>query len=418
MRRTVLSVVCLVAFALAAVAEEKPKPAEPDVTGLWLGVLKVGPMHLRLVFQIEKEDKEGELKGKMISVDQEGIEVPCKSVTFADRKLTIDMPLIRRDLQGDARRKEQGDRGRVRAGRRNPPDDAGTDRQDALDQPPADAQGAVPLLRPRTSTSRTRPRRSTWPARSRCRKATARSPPWCWCRGRGRRTATRPSSITSRSSSSPTTWPATGIACLRYDDRGVGKSGGKFAGATTADFATDAYAGGEVPEGAQEDRPEADRHLRPQRGRGGRAAGGAASIPTTWRFIILLAGPGICRRASPRRADEGLLQTPRRVGRGDQGERRNSSTSCSWRCKAAKTTDEAKEKMTEAIKKFAETVKDEEKTAKELEKGARAHRGSAVRPWMRWFLKHDPAPVLKKVKCPVLALTGEKDLQVKAKART
>jgi hypothetical protein len=34
-----------------------------------------------------------------------------------------------------------------------------------------------------------------------------------------------------------------GIAVLRADDRGVGKSGGKFAGATTADFATDAEAG-------------------------------------------------------------------------------------------------------------------------------------------------------------------------------
>ena len=33
-----------------------------------------------------------------------------------------------------------------------------------------------------------------------------------------------------------------GIAVLRADDRGIGKSGGNFA-ATTADFATDAEAG-------------------------------------------------------------------------------------------------------------------------------------------------------------------------------
>jgi len=36
-------------------------------------------------------------------------------------------------------------------------------------------------------------------------------------------------------------------------------------------------------------------------------------------------------------------------------------------------------------------------------------------PWMRWFVAHDPAPTLEKVKCPVLAVNGEKDLQVKAK---
>jgi len=35
-------------------------------------------------------------------------------------------------------------------------------------------------------------------------------------------------------------------------------------------------------------------------------------------------------------------------------------------------------------------------------------------PWMLNFLKYDPAPILEKVKCPVLALNGSKDLQVPA----
>jgi fermentation-respiration switch protein FrsA (DUF1100 family) len=34
------------------------------------------------------------------------------------------------------------------------------------------------------------------------------------------------------------------------------------------------------------------------------------------------------------------------------------------------------------------------------------------RPWLRYFLKYDPATSLKSIKCPVLALNGEKDLQV------
>jgi fermentation-respiration switch protein FrsA (DUF1100 family) len=38
-----------------------------------------------------------------------------------------------------------------------------------------------------------------------------------------------------------------------------------------------------------------------------------------------------------------------------------------------------------------------------------------VSPWMKYFLNYDPAPALEKVKCPVLALNGEKDLQVPAK---
>jgi fermentation-respiration switch protein FrsA (DUF1100 family) len=32
--------------------------------------------------------------------------------------------------------------------------------------------------------------------------------------------------------------------------------------------------------------------------------------------------------------------------------------------------------------------------------------------WMRYFLRYDPAPALRKLSCPVLALNGSKDLQV------
>ena len=36
-------------------------------------------------------------------------------------------------------------------------------------------------------------------------------------------------------------------------------------------------------------------------------------------------------------------------------------------------------------------------------------------PWFRYFLTYDPRPALAKVKCPVLAINGEKDLQVPPK---
>jgi pimeloyl-ACP methyl ester carboxylesterase len=38
-----------------------------------------------------------------------------------------------------------------------------------------------------------------------------------------------------------------------------------------------------------------------------------------------------------------------------------------------------------------------------------------VNPWMQYFIKYDPSLALEKVKCPVLALGGEKDLQVPSK---
>ena len=36
-------------------------------------------------------------------------------------------------------------------------------------------------------------------------------------------------------------------------------------------------------------------------------------------------------------------------------------------------------------------------------------------PWTQYFLRYYPAPALEKVKCPVLAVNGENDLQVPAK---
>ena len=40
---------------------------------------------------------------------------------------------------------------------------------------------------------------------------------------------------------------------------------------------------------------------------------------------------------------------------------------------------------------------------------------SITSPWFRYFIAYDPAIALRKVKCPVLALNGEKDLQVPPK---
>ncbi len=35
-------------------------------------------------------------------------------------------------------------------------------------------------------------------------------------------------------------------------------------------------------------------------------------------------------------------------------------------------------------------------------------------PWFRFFLAYDPAPAIQKMSCPVLAINGDKDLQVDA----
>jgi hypothetical protein len=41
-----------------------------------------------------------------------------------------------------------------------------------------------------------------------------------------------------------------------------------------------------------------------------------------------------------------------------------------------------------------------------------AQLGAILSPWFRFFLSYDPRPALSRLACPVLAINGEKDLQV------
>ena len=56
-----------------------------------------------------------------------------------------------------------------------------------------------------------------------------------------------------------------------------------------------------------------------------------------------------------------------------------------------------------------------EKVLKEKYSLNEAQLKTAETPWFRFFLEHDPATSLRLVKCPVLAINGEKDTQVSPK---
>ncbi|GAH54889.1 unnamed protein product, partial [marine sediment metagenome] len=56
-----------------------------------------------------------------------------------------------------------------------------------------------------------------------------------------------------------------------------------------------------------------------------------------------------------------------------------------------------------------------EKEKEMAEAKAEAQIKSILSPWFRYFLTYDPRPTLMKVKCPVLAINGQKDVQVPPK---
>ena len=190
-----------------------------------------------------------------------------------------------------------------------------------------------------------------------------------------------------------------GIVVLRVDKRGVGKSTGDLAHATTADFATDAEAGVQY----LKTRAEAD----PRRiGLIGHSEGGtvapmlAAGDPGV-RFIVLMAGPGVP-------GDQIIVEQGRLI----------EEAAGATKEKAAQDADKQRELFALVEKEKDGAILDKELREKLAGRVPDAQIDVAIQqltsPWMRYTLTYDPATALRKVACPVLALNGEKDLQVSA----
>lgn len=191
-----------------------------------------------------------------------------------------------------------------------------------------------------------------------------------------------------------------GIAVLRADDRGSGSSTGTFATATSMDFAADAEAGLTYLANRKEINPR-------KLGLVGHSEGGVVAPIVAARnravaFIVLLAGSGVP-------GDEVLLAQQALI-----------ATANGAPAELVQRASAAMREVFAAIK----TEKDDTALAAALRQRLAALIPAAqidaqvqtlLSPWYRYFLTYDPRPTLRAVRCPVLALTGEKDLQVPAK---
>lgn len=150
-----------------------------------------------------------------------------------------------------------------------------------------------------------------------------------------------------------------GIATLRYDDRATGKSvGGEVKNATTADFMRDADAGLDYL-----------RHRKTFSKVGilGHSEGGSIAFMLGAQkktdFIISLAGPGV---------------------KGDTLLAAQSNRILSLSGQPANMTV-GKYRQQDAVQQI---------------------------PWIRWFNDYDPSDDIRKTRCPVFALNGDRDCQV------
>ncbi|HSF24682.1 MAG TPA: alpha/beta fold hydrolase [Blastocatellia bacterium] len=157
-----------------------------------------------------------------------------------------------------------------------------------------------------------------------------------------------------------------GIAVLRMDDRGTGSSGGTFKGSTSADFAEDVRAGLAYLRTRLEIRAD---HLGVLgHSEGALIAPMVAEKEHTLRAIVLLAG----------------IAQPGRSALHFQLKNQIEHNT--------KLTPEMRDSQIAEIPKKIDAM-------------------MADDPWMKFFLNYDPAPTMRRVKTPVLILTGSRDQQ-------
>lgn len=201
-----------------------------------------------------------------------------------------------------------------------------------------------------------------------------------------------------------------GIAVLRADDRGVGKSTGQFLGATTADFVDDALAGVAFLKTRAEINPKKIGLV--GHSEGGLVAPLAAVASPDVAFIVLLAGPGLP-------GDEIIMQQVVRAlkARGATKEFQEWSVSLQRRLmdtlKQEGDDEAAHKRMQAVLKEYLAKLPAEE--AKKVEESVNAQLARQHLAWTRYFLRLDPRLALKKVQVPVLAICGELDVQVLAR---
>jgi pimeloyl-ACP methyl ester carboxylesterase len=211
-----------------------------------------------------------------------------------------------------------------------------------------------------------------------------------------------------------------GIAVLRVDDRGVGKSTGNFSEATSQDFAADALAAVEYLKSRSE-------IARGKIGLLGHSEGGliASMVAIQSRdvaFVVTMAGPGLKGDqivvgaggadykggwisdevvAEMRTAQErifAIIKEERNPALLEARMRKEAAVFCGL---AARIRAEAPESKKESAETVADAIENESQLF--------------LSPWFRFYLMYDPRTALIKVKCPVLAINGERDFEVPAK---
>lgn len=381
-----------------------------DITGEWNGVLKVQSMQLRLVFHITKTDSA--YKATMDSPDQGAKDIPMSKASYENQVLTVEMAAANIQYTGKI-----DSTGNVigtfhQSGQtfplnlsRNAIEKAEVKRPQNPAKPYPYYSEEVTIVNPKANI--TLAGTLTLPSKE------GKYPVVVLITGSGPQNRDeelmghKPFLVISDYLT------RNGIGVLRYDDRGTYDSKGNFARSTTFDFATDV----ESAVSYLKTRKEIDKkHI----GLIGHSEGGiiAPMVAVNCKdvhFIVLMAGTAIP-------GSELLILQQEAIGKASGIAEDKLKAASVINSSAYKIVEQSADSATVA-KKLTEYLsqKMKENPDKDIPKGSNAEDiikqeiTQITSPWIMTFIKYNPAPMLEKVKCPVLAINGSKDLQVPSK---
>ncbi len=411
-RMTPVSICSALMLALGATpggaAAQVPGP--DAFVGTWEGLLDAGAAQLRLVFHVEQGNG-GELTGSMDSPDQGANGIPATSVSVDGRSLTFTIADLGATFEGVLSDDASQIEGTFSQGPANIPltierTDASTEAERPQNPYPPFPYRSEPVAFDNDQAGVTLAGTLTIP------EGAGPFPGAVLVSGSGPQD--RDESLMGHKPFLVLSDHLTrnGIAVLRYDDRGVSESSGEFASATTQDFAYDALAATRFL-GA---RPDVGAVGIVGHSEGGLIGPMAATVSDDVAFVVMLAGPGlpgseilelqaelIGRAAgSPEEAIDYNREVQRRLFKVLQEEPDPEAAEPRLRS----VLEEAPAGLPEGLREAAAEATNPEVIDTQVQQ--------INSPWFRFFLPFDPRPTLERVEVPVLALFGEKDLQVPA----
>jgi dienelactone hydrolase len=378
MKNSLLLLLFLLGLSCQVLSQSTAKGFE----GSWQGTLEAGGAKLRLALTVTKSDA-GVYTGKFDSLDQ-GANIPVDSITVSDDKVRIEMKSVEVVYEGVLNKDRTELAGTFTQGGQTFP--LTFKRGDAALATPAATPTPAPTPAATPKPDYSAPADAPYTAED----VLVKTPGGFTLAGtltlpKGASRSKPVGAIVTVTGSGPEnrdediglpgyhpfrqiadSLGRRGIAVLRMDDRGTGASGGAFKGATSADFAEDIRAGLAY----LRTRPEirADRLGVLGHSEGAIIAPIVAEKEPTLRAIVLLAGiaePG--RSALYFQMKNGI---------------------------------EHDTKLTPA-----------ERDSRIAGIDARIDAMAAADPWMKFFFTYNPAETMRKVKTPVLILTGSRDQQ-------